>query len=286
MNDEINFTERYDDLLEIKPSYGYERELPKIKFNYVGLEIEIAVNYDRENYSFIRTLLKKIKQAVGDNGYFVKDGTILGDYSFEIVLDPMSIKKTMTIYDTIMKIISFSNGTICFDKAHNCGLHINFNQYDIEDIEESHQRLLFLIHQKNKYFEENIYKRTYYKFSFKEYLDFQKKISDKYVAVNYLNKKLVEVRNIKTGLTKKALESIIIDIINALFPNKLPEVKDIKSTKKIKHIMGKLFEEYNKDKIKESLDNDVLIIKFNKKKAKIIKPTKKLIELLNESEEE
>ena len=34
------------------------------------------------------------------------------------------------------------------------------NQFDIEDIEVSHQRLMLLINQKSKYFEENIYKRS------------------------------------------------------------------------------------------------------------------------------
>ena len=284
MSEEIDFASRYDELLEVKPNYGYDRVIPPVKFNYVGFEIEIAVNFDRGRYSFIRTMLKKIKSVVGENGYFTKDGTIIGDYSFEIVLDPMTIKKAVKIYRDIMRIVNFSDGSICFDKEHNCGLHLNFNQFDIENIEESHQRLLFLVHQKSQYFEENIYKRTFYKFSFKEYLEFQKNISDKYIGVNYLNTKLVEVRNIKTGLTYKALESIIRDIVNALFPNKLSEIKDIKSTKKMKNIMTEVFENNNKKEVSNSLNNDILIIKFNKNGAKVIEPTKEIIKFLEESE--
>lgn len=283
MSEEINFVERYDNLLDVKPSYGYTRKLPPIKFNYVGFEIEIAVNFDRSRYSFIRTLLKKIKEIVGDNGYFTKDGTILGDYSFEIVLDPMSIKKSIKIYRDIMNIVEFSDGSICFDKEHNCGLHCNFNQYDIDDINEAHQRLLCLIHQKSQYFEENIYKRTFYKFDFNEYLEFQKNISAKYVGVNYLDKKLVEVRNIKTGLSAKDLQSIITDIINALFPDKMPQVKDIKSTKKLKNILSETFENNNKKLVSKSLKNDLLIIKFVKNKPVIVLPNDKIIKVIDES---
>ena len=68
---------------------------------------------------------------------------------------------------------------------------MNFNQFDIEDIEVSHQRLMLLINQKSQYFEENIYKRSFYEFDFKKYLDFQKNVADKYISVNYLNRKLV-----------------------------------------------------------------------------------------------
>lgn len=284
MSEEIDFNQRYDELLEVKPAYGYERELPKIKFNYVGLEIEIAIEYQRDRYSFIRTLLKNIKKVVGDNGYFVKDGTILGTYSFEIVLDPMSTKKAAKIYKKLMEIVKFSDGSICFDKEHNCGLHMNFNQYDIENINESHKRLLILMNQKSQYFEENIYKRVFYDFDFENYLEFQKDVASKYVGINYLDKKLVEVRNIKTGLTFKALESVMIDIINALFPDKLPEVKDIKHTKKLITIMNETFQNDNKKLLKESLDSDYLIIKFGKKGPKIIKTTdsiKKVIEKEN-----
>lgn len=282
MSEDINFVERYDELLDIKPNYGYDRVIPPVKFNYVGFEIEIAVNFDRGRYSFIRTMLKKIKKLVGENGYFVKDGTILGDYSFEIVLDPMSIKKSVKIYRDLMKIVEFSDGSICFDKKHNCGLHLNFNQFDIENIEVSHQRLMLLINQKNQYFEENIYKRSYYEFDFKKYLEFQKNVADKYISVNYLNKKLVEVRNIKTHLSSKALESIIRDIINALFPDKLKDVKDIKHTKKMKKILSETFQNNNSKLIKESLNSNLLIIDFNEKNPKIILPNDKIKKVIKE----
>ena len=68
-----------------------------------------------------------------------------------------------------MDIVKFSDGSICFDKKHNCGLHMNFNQYDIDDIDAAHKRLLLLMNQKDKYFEENIYKRIIYNFDFNDY---------------------------------------------------------------------------------------------------------------------
>ena len=89
MTEEIDFVERYDELLDVKPCYGIDRVKKRVKYDHIGLEIEIAVNYERERYTFIRTLLKKIITLVGDNGYFTHDGTILGKYSFEIVLDPL-----------------------------------------------------------------------------------------------------------------------------------------------------------------------------------------------------
>lgn len=284
MDEELNFNERYDNLLDIKPSYGYKRNLGKIKYNYVGLEIEIAVNFDRDRYSFIRTMLKKIKAAVGENGYFVKDGTILGDYSFEIVLDPMSIKKVRLIYKKIMDIVKFSDGSICFDKQHNCGLHMNFNQYDIDDLDTAHKRLLLLINQKSQYFEENIYKRVVYNFDFNEYLKFQKEVSDKYTAINYLDKKLVEVRNIKTGLSSKQLEGIMTDIVHALFPDKTSEVKECKQSKSLMKVLSKTFELENKKNLKKSFENNLLVIKLTKKGATLVVPDENIKKAVENNE--
>ena len=117
MNEEIDFVERYDELLNVQPCYGIDRVKHKVKYNYIGLEIEISVNYERERYTFIRTLLKKIIALVGDNGYFTHDGTIIGKYSFEIVLDPLPISEIKRIYSTLMEIIKFSDGSILFDIA-------------------------------------------------------------------------------------------------------------------------------------------------------------------------
>lgn len=284
MNEEFDFTSRYDKLLDIKSALKYKRNLPKIKYNYVGLEIEIAVNFTRSRHTFIRTLLKKIKSVVGDNGFFVKDNTILGDYSFEIVLDPMSIKKVCVIYKKIMDIVKFSDGSICFDKEHNCGLHMNFNQYDIEDKNASHQRLLLLMNQKSQYFEENVYKRVVYNFDFEKYLDFQKKVSDKYIAINYLDVKLVEVRNIKTGLTSKEMQRIMCDIINALFPDKTLEVKECKQSKSLTKVLSKTFETANKKELKTSFKNNLIVIKLTKKGAVLVVPTEDIKKAVKKNE--
>lgn len=288
MENEFDFITRYDKLLDIKSALTYDRTIPPTKFNYVGFEIEISITFARERHTFIRTLLKKIKSAVGDDGFFVQDRTIVGDYSFEIVLDPMEVKKAVKIYNKILKIVAFSDGSLHFDKEHNCGLHVNFNQYDIEDIEESHKKLMLLINQKSQYFEENVYKQNYYEFNFDKYVKFQKTVSDKYLGVNYLNTKLVEVRNIKTGLPAKKLERIAIEIINVLFPDKLPKEKNTKHTRKIINITSEIFQQNNNKQIKESLDKDLLIIKFKGKnnEPKLIKITDKILKCIEESEKD
>ena len=284
MSEEINFEERYDKLLNIQPSYGINRIKKPVKFNHVGVEIELSISYERDRYSFIRSMLKKIIKAVGNNGYFVKDGTILGDYSFEIILDPMSIKKVKKIYTTILKIVKFSDGSILFDKEHNCGLHLNFNQYDIEDKNEAHKRLLLLMSEKEDYFEENIYKRVIYDFDFESYLDFQHDVADKYTSINYLNKKLVEVRNIKVGLTPKRLEIIMTDIVNALFFDKLKEVKLNKYSRSFLKLLNDSFEKNNKKDLQNSIDTGYIILKLEKNAPSVVKMTNQILEALEKEE--
>ena len=271
MNEEIDFVARYDELLNVQPCYGIDRVKHKVKYNYIGLEIEISVNYERERYTFIRTLLKKIIALVGDNGYFTHDGTIIGKYSFEIVLDPLPVSEIKRIYSTLMEIIKFSDGSILFDKEHNCGLHMNFNQYDVEDLDESHKRLLLFLDENSNLFDKNVYKQLINKFDFGEYLEFQKNVGSKYVAVNY-----------KVGLSTKQLEKVMNGILEALFFKKKKKVKVDNNREKMLDIMGNVFEENNYDIIKESLDNDLLIIRFNKNKAKVVKPDKRIKELLSD----
>lgn len=284
MSEEINYIERYDELLNIQPCYGIDRVKKPVKFDYIGLEIELSINYERERYTFIRTLLKKIKELVGDNGYFTKDGTIIGPYSFEIVLDPLPIPKIKKLYTILRQIIKFSDGSILFDKEHNCGLHMNFNQYDVEDLNESHKRLLLLLDEKQHLFDKNVYKQLINKFDFAEYIEFQKNVGSKYVAVNYLNKKIVEVRNVKVGLTPKQLEIVMVDLINALYFQKIKTHKIEKNTSKMINIMSEAFDDNNYELIQESLENDLLIIKFGKRTAKVIKPSKKIVDLISQDE--
>lgn len=270
MEEEINYVERFNNLLEIKPNYGYDRVKKPVKFNYIGLEIEVGVVYERERYTFIRTLIKQIKKLVDGKGYFTSDGTILGDYSFEIVLDPMSVPKIKKIYSTLLKIIKFSDGSLVFNKKHNCGLHMNFNQYDVTDLEEAHQRLLMLMNEKSEYFDENVYKRTVYNFSFKDYLDFQKEVASKYIAINYLNKKIVEVRNIKVPLSPGKLETIMNDILYCLFYDKLPRPKETIKSKRLRHLINKCFENDNRELLNKGLEEGLLIIKFDKSVPRIV----------------
>ena len=130
----INFVKKYDETLENKPAYGYNRELNKSGYDRVGLEIEVSVSFERNSYSFIRKMLKKIKELVGDNGYFVKDNTVLGDYNFEIVLDPLTIPEIKELYESLLEIIRFSTGAFEIYKEKNCGIHMNFNRTDITDL--------------------------------------------------------------------------------------------------------------------------------------------------------
>ncbi len=282
MEEEINYRERFDTLLNIQPNYGIDHVKKPVKFNYIGLEIEIAVIYDRSRYTFIRTLIKQVIKLVGNNGYFTSDGTIIGDYSFEIVMKPMSVPKIVKFYRTLKKIIKFSDGSLAFDKEHNCGLHMNFNQYDVPNIEEAHKRLLLLCNEKPEYFDENVYKRTIYNFTFKDYVEFQKTVANKYIGINYLNKKIVEIRNIKVSLSSSKLEEIMKDLLYCLFEEKLPSHKEKMKVRKLKHVVNAAFAKENNKSLNEGLDEGYILIKFDKTIPKVIEITDEVKSVLDE----
>jgi hypothetical protein len=72
----------------------------------------------------------------------------------------------------------------------------------------------------DKYFEQNIYKQKKFIWDYTEYCEFQSKIGSKYIWVNYLKPKVIEVRNIKTGLDALKFVKLIDLILNALYYDK------------------------------------------------------------------
>ena len=266
---EIDYQTKYDEVLDIKPSYGYNRELKPVNFDEVGLEIEVAVNYDRNSYSFIRKLLSKIKKLIGDNGYFVKDGTITAEYSFEIVLDPMNVEEISKIYENLMNIIEFSNGLIEISKEKNCGIHLNFNKNDITDINESHKKLTTYICENPKYFEENMYKQFKFIWNFDEYEEYQKTVSSKYVWANYIKKKVVEIRNIKVGMNTKDMATIISEILICLYGDKLDGTIDDKLYNNLEKLYNKSFNKRD-DILKQLKENEVVVLSLKNDDIEII----------------
>jgi hypothetical protein len=217
---EINYIEKYDEILDIKPSYGYKRELGKINYNQVGLEIEMSVNFNRNSYSFIRKMLKKVKNLVGDNGYFVKDGTVLGDYSFEIVLDPLTVEEIEKFYQSLLDIIEFSQGLLEISKEKNCGIHMNFNKKDILDINQAHKRATTFVKEHQKYFDQNIYKQFKFIWDYEKYSNYQNVVGDKYLWINYLKGKVVEIRNLNVDINTKELVFVIKSFLQSLYYDK------------------------------------------------------------------
>lgn len=273
---EIDFQTRYDEILDIKPSYGYKRDLKPVEYDEVGLEIEVAINYERASYSFIRKLLIKIKELVGDNGYFVKDGTISADYSFEIVLDPMKVEQIHEIYATLMDIIEFSNGMIEISKEKNCGIHLNFNKNDINDINTAHKKVTSYVCENSKVFEENIYKQFRFIWDFEEYYNYQKNVSAKYVWINYLKSKVVEVRNIKTGMSADKMACVIKDILLCLYGDKKEEVSENRLYNNLEELYNKSFSK--KDDIMKQLKEDgIVVLKVDGDDLKMISLSKDII---------
>lgn len=284
----FDYEAKFDKVLDIKPAFGYERKLKeKIAYDEVGLEIEVSVTLERDKYSFTKKLLANIKELVGENGYFVKDGTIIGDYSFEIVLDPLKVEEIYEFWNNLQEIMIFSKGIIQVSSEKNCGIHMNFNQYDVTNPIESHKKLMALLSEKENYFEENIYKQYKFIWDFEEYCKYQRTISSKYLWINYLDKKLVEVRNVKTSLNSIELVELIKKILNALYYDRNQIEFDYKSFVTLNKIYDTAIDKIKSDKVFDELNrNGFVIIGFNNKTADIIVPSDKIVqEIKNDMEE-
>ena len=98
---------------------------------------------------------------------------------------------------------------------------MNFNKFDVSDINIAHKKLTAYLSEKNNYFEENIYKQFKFIWDFNDYYNYQKKIASKYLWVNYLDGKVIEIRNVKTSLKAIELTNFINKILSALYYDKI-----------------------------------------------------------------
>ena len=276
--EQINYEEKYDELLDIKPTYGYERKLSEINYNQVGLEIEVAVNYERNSYTFIKKLLEKIKKLIGENGFFVKDGTILGDYSFEIVLDPLCVDEIYDIYSKLLEIIKFSNGAIEISKEKQCGIHLNFNKKDIESLEIAHKKVTSFVSEHNSLFDENRFKQFKFIWDYNEFTKYQKNIASKYLWINYMKSKVVEIRNIKCNLSAEKLADLLNGLLECLYYDKEINKIDHSTYHSLDKIYNLAFDQDSNSYAFENLKNhEFVIISTKDSKAKVVKLPEEIV---------
>lgn len=184
-------------------------------FGY-GLEIEVSAKVARTHFMFLKAMLNNIINVINYRGNFVFDRTILGDYGFEICLDPLEKNECNKIYSKIREIIDFSGDILSVSSDNNCGLHINI-KVDERIKSEKFNQLFNLIDKNNtEFFSFNEYKKIIDVENFEDYLTYQKEVSSKYLAVNLLKPNLIELRCVNPEISMENFE-ILLENIEKIF---------------------------------------------------------------------
>ncbi|MEG0364395.1 MAG: hypothetical protein RR577_02085 [Erysipelotrichales bacterium] len=204
----IDFDELVDNEEELR---GFHREINRLlKINtrndyYIdneifgyGLEIEVSAKVQRTHFMFLKAMLNNIINVVNYRGNFVFDRTIKGDYGFEICLDPLDKDECIRVYSKIREIIDFSSGILDVGPDSGCGLHINIKADERIKSEKFLALFELLNPLDDESFSFNEYKRIVDKGNYDNYLEYQKEISGKYLAVNLLKENLIELRCINS----------------------------------------------------------------------------------------
>lgn len=176
-----------------------------------GLEIEFGVKYSRPSVSYIETGLEKLVDIVKGNGKFTIDNTIGNDLNLEIVLNPFHKEELKPILYRLNQIFDFYEN---FEITESCGVHANFRADDglkrafFDDLASGGYDPKYFVHNKYKVdFLTIIHKKDGTVMTYDEYIDHQKNVSAKYVAVNFLKKNLIEFRSL--DLTWENIEYVI-----------------------------------------------------------------------------
>jgi hypothetical protein len=184
-------------------------------FGY-GIEIEVSAKVARTHFVFLKTMIENIIKVINYRGNFVTDRTILGDYGFEICLDPLAKEECIEKYFKIREIIDFSSGILEASDEKNCGLHINIKASDRTKAARFKELFEILDENDHETFSFNEFKKLYRADNYDDYLAYQKEISAKYLAINYLKDGLIELRCINPQISK-AKYTALLDKLEALF---------------------------------------------------------------------
>lgn len=184
-------------------------------FGY-GIEIEVSAKVSKSHIVFLKAMLQNIIKVVNYRGNFVTDRTILGDYGFEICLDPLVKEECIEKYFKIREIVDFSSGILEISDEKNCGLHINIKANDQVKAARFKELFEILDEKDSGTFSFNEYKKLYRADDYEDYLTYQKEISGKYLAVNYLKDDLIELRCINPQISKEKYTALL-DKLEKLF---------------------------------------------------------------------
>lgn len=196
-------------LLQINSRNDYYIEEDVFGF---GLEIEVSAQVKRTHFVMLTTLLSNIINVINYRGNFVFDRTILGDYGFEICLDPLEKDECLQVYSKIREIIDFSSGILDISANNNCGLHINIKADERVKEEKFHQLFEIIDFKDQETFSINEYKKIIHVEDYQTYLAYQKEISGKYLAVNLLKTNLIELRCINSEISIEKLDILLAKI--------------------------------------------------------------------------
>lgn len=181
-----------------------------------GLEIEVSAKVLRTHITFLKTMIDNIIKVVNYRGNFVFDRTIKGDYGFEICLDPLRKEECLEVYYKIREIIDFSGHILNVSAENNCGLHINLKACEAMKAKKMKELFNLIDVNDDKTWAFNEYKKLIDIEDYDKYLDFQKTVSGKYLAVNLLKPDLIELRCVKSEILYDDL-SRLFDQLEAIF---------------------------------------------------------------------
>lgn len=190
--------------INARNDYYIEEEV----FGY-GLEIEVSAKVQRTHFVFLKSMLKNIINVVNYRGNFVFDRTILGDYGFEICLDPLDREECIRVYSKIREIIEFSSGILNVSSQCSCGLHINIKADERIKAEKFSQLFEIINENDHDTFSFNEYKRVIDFEDYDSYLEYQEEISGKYLAVNLLKHNLIELRCVNSEISIEKFSELL-----------------------------------------------------------------------------
>lgn len=207
---------RFDEILEIKPLVGYYRTKPHMEYKNISMTIDVLLTYKRGKLAIIEMLLEKLKKMISPYGHFTDNPNYLMSYSFKIHIVSEPVDIICNLYQSIKEFLDFSKGLLSSRIEDGMELHFYFLKKEVYNLEKSHLSLLSYIIDHRIFFKEGDF-NTLKVMKYIEYLKYQLDVAGPFLAINYLDNDVIEIKNIRNDLTKRELSSVLFSLLGIFY---------------------------------------------------------------------
>lgn len=275
-----------DAILDVKEEHKYYRESQEYtSFQDIKMHYHLRLTYQKRQSNFLKMMLKNLKDIIGENGYFIKEGENLSSYyDFQIKLDPISIDKNVVLFAQIRELLDFSQGYLSFREGRS-KIEILGLKEKVWDKDKVHKRLLSFLLEQSSCFSMPI-KMMPYLWNYQAYFSYQVDHGTSPMILNYLKRTEIEICNIRSDINIATFKNLLTGFLFELYYEQFSwrERRELRNSKKMGKSIYSVLEYLDQQRSREPFTNKkkVLVYALDRRTPVLLDLSKELLDAIEQ----